>query len=129
MPWRVLGLAGAERSELTAARRWAEAELAALGEPTRVDVLIVVGELLENAFVHAGQPLDLRIHHVPDPCEVTVAVTDAGTGEPRLRVPGREGGRGLLLVDRICAAWGVGYHDEGKTVWARIECEDDAEPG
>ncbi|MEV6877373.1 ATP-binding protein [Amycolatopsis sp. NPDC051128] len=120
--WQVLDVTGADPSGLAAARRWAQAELAFLGEPSRVDALIVVGELLENAYVHAGGPHQLRIHHTRDRGEVTVAVSDVGTGEPRPRVPGPTGGRGLLLVDQLCLAWGVSHHDDGKVVWARLDC-------
>ena len=121
--WHVLEVAGPELSGLVTARRWAEARLAWLAERYRVDALIVVGELLENAYVHAGGPHQLRIHHGLDPCVVTVAVADLGTGEPRPRVPGRTGGRGLLLVDQLAFAWGVSHHDDGKVVWARLSCE------
>ncbi|HET6709157.1 ATP-binding protein [Amycolatopsis sp.] len=121
--WRVLDVAGAGPAGLAGARRWAAARLASLTEADRVDVVIVVGELLENAYVHATGPHQLRIHVAHDPCEVTVAVADTGTGEPRLRVPGRSGGRGLQLVDELALAWGVSHHDDGKVVWARLACE------
>ncbi|MEV7098703.1 ATP-binding protein [Amycolatopsis sp. NPDC051045] len=121
--WQVLDLAGADTTGLTSARRWAGAKLASLAEAHRVDALIVVGELLENAHVHATGPQQLRIHLAHGPCEVIVAVADVGTGEPRLRVPGRSGGRGLLLVDELALAWGVSHHDDGKVVWARLACE------
>jgi anti-sigma regulatory factor (Ser/Thr protein kinase) len=121
--WQVLDVAGAGLPGLTAARRWAEARLASLAERHRVDILIVVGELLENAYLHAGGPDQLRLHHALDPCVITVAVADVGTGEPRPRVPGRTGGRGLLLVDQLAFVWGVSHHDDGKIVWARLACE------
>lgn len=124
--WQVLDVSGAGRRGLAAARHWAGERLAALGEVDRIDALMVVGELLENAYVHAGGARELRLHQADDPCEVTVAVADVGTGEPRMRVPDRRGGRGLLLVDRLCRAWGVSRHDDGKLVWGRIRCE---EPG
>ncbi|WP_370962777.1 ATP-binding protein [Amycolatopsis sp. cg9] len=120
--WSLLDVAGAALPQLGAARAWAEGELAELGEEHRADVAIVVGELLENAYVHAGGPGQLRIHRTREPCEVTVAVTDTGTGEPRLRADGRPGGLGLLLVDRLAHDWGVSHHDDGKVVWARIRC-------
>ncbi|MGW5722447.1 ATP-binding protein [Amycolatopsis sp. NPDC003865] len=122
--WHVLDVAGADRPGLTAARRWAEARLGTLRETDLIDALIVVGELLENAYLHGGGPRQLRIHHVHDPCEVTVAVADTGHGEPKLRAPDHAGGRGLLLVDQLCLAWGVTHHDDGKLVWARVGCEE-----
>lgn len=115
--WHVLDVGG-----LTEARRWAEARLTALGETHLIDALIVVGELLENAHRHAGGARQLRIHHNAAPCEVTVAVADTGTGEPRMRTPGLDGGRGLLLVDRLSRTWGVSHHDDGKLVWACVRC-------
>ncbi|MGW3994953.1 ATP-binding protein [Amycolatopsis sp. NPDC004772] len=102
--WQVLDVAGADPAAVTSARRWAEARLATLAEADRVDAVIVIGELLENAYVHATGPSQLRLHLAQDPCVVTVAVADAGPGEPRLRVPGRAGGRGLLLVDELTLA-------------------------
>ncbi|MFB9688792.1 ATP-binding protein [Amycolatopsis plumensis] len=120
--WLVLDIAGADPKALAHARRWAEAQFASLAEADRVDATIVVGELLENAYVHAPGPRRLGLHLTHDPCEVTVAVADTGTGEPRLRVPGRTGGRGLLLVDELALAWGVRHHDDGKVVWARLAC-------
>ncbi|WP_410610926.1 ATP-binding protein [Amycolatopsis sp. lyj-109] len=120
--WQVLDIAGTDPAGLTSARRWAEARLASLTDADRVDAVIVVGELLENAYVHATGPHQLRLRVAHDPCVVTVAVADTGTGEPRLRVPGRAGGRGLLLVDELASAWGVGHHDDGKVVWARLAC-------
>ncbi|MCR6481917.1 ATP-binding protein [Amycolatopsis sp. OK19-0408] len=122
--WHVLDVGGVGRTGLTAARQWAEGKLAVLGEASLADILIVVCELLENAYRHGGGPRQLRIHHAHDPCEVTVAVADAGAGEPRLRTPDHGGGRGLLLVDRLSLAWGVSHHDEGKLVWARVECQE-----
>jgi len=120
--WHVLDVAEGGSAGLASARRWAEDKLTALTEAERVDVVIVVGELLENAYVHATGPHQLRIRLARDPCEVTVAVADTGTGEPRLRVPGRSGGRGLLLVEELSLAWGVSRHGEGKVVWAKLAC-------
>jgi anti-sigma regulatory factor (Ser/Thr protein kinase) len=121
--WQVLDVTGADAAKMSSARRWAGARLASLTEAHRVDAMIVIGELLENAYVHATGPQQLRLHLAHDPCEVTVAVADVGTGEPRLRVPSRSGGRGLLLVDELSLAWGVSHHDDGKVVWARLACE------
>jgi anti-sigma regulatory factor (Ser/Thr protein kinase) len=120
--WQVLDVAGIDRPGLTAARRWAENKLARLRETDLIDTLIVVGELLENAYVHGGGPRQLRIRQGPDTCEVAVA--DAGDGEPKMRTPDHGGGRGLLLVDQLCLEWGVSRRDDGKLVWARVKCSE-----
>lgn len=120
--WQVLDVAGVDPHGLAAARQWAEAKLRRLRETDLIDTLIIVGELLENAYAHGGGPRQLRIHQAHDPCEVTVAVADVGAGEPELRAPHLGGGRGLLLVDQLCSDWGVSHHDDGKLVWARVKC-------
>ena len=122
--WQVLELAGTDPSVLTAARRWVEGRLTTLSENDRLDTMMVVEELLENAYQHAGGADQLRIHHTHDSCEVTVAVADVGAGEPRMRVPDHSGGSGLLVVDQVCAEWGVSSHDDGKLVWGRVDCDD-----
>jgi anti-sigma regulatory factor (Ser/Thr protein kinase) len=121
-PWAVLDMTGTDPTELSAARWWAETKLGTLAEPDRIDTLMVVAELLDNAYRHGGGPRQLRIRYRHRPCDVTVAVIDAGTGKPRLRAPDRGGGRGLLIVDRLCAGWGVRHHDDGKLVWGRLPC-------
>lgn len=122
--WQVLDLPGIDLADLAPARHWAEDHLATLGEEHRVDVLLVLAELLDNAYRHAGGAVQLRLNRLDDPCEITVAIADTGRGSPRLREPDDEGGRGLLLVDRICSAWGTSHHDSGKVVWGRVACAD-----
>ncbi len=122
--WQILELAGRRTTELFAARHWVETRLATLSETDRVDTLLVVNELLENAHHHAGGPIQLRLQLQRKPCTVTVAVADHSARVPRIRVPGHDGGRGLLLVDQICSTWGVSHHDDGKLVWGRLRCVD-----
>ncbi|HEY3471556.1 MAG TPA: ATP-binding protein [Amycolatopsis sp.] len=120
--WLVLGFDSIGLDDLAPARRWAEDQLADLGEEHRTDTVLVVAELLDNAFLHVGGRVRLRLRLDADPCETTVAVADEGGGIARLRDPDSEGGRGLLLVDRICSAWGVSHHDDGKVVWGVLGC-------
>ena len=77
------------------------------------DVVLLTSELCENAVLHAGTAFDLAV--VADDDEVTVAVTDRGTGalelqlaEPRPRY-GRAAthGRGLSLVAQLATTWGT----------------------
>lgn len=116
----VLDVSNTGPPDLAAVRRWVEARLSTLDEEHRMDVVLVVTELLDNAYLHGGGAHQLRLRRTQSPCEVTVAVIDAGGGRPRIRVPDDDGGRGLRLVDRLCRAWGVDWHDEGKVVWGRV---------
>lgn len=87
------------------------------------DVLLVVSELVTNACLHAGGPEELRIGSGPK--LLRLEVVDAGTGAPSTRTPhrpGRPGGHGMFIVQRLCMDWGVVRNADGvgKTVWAEL---------
>ncbi|MFJ1764913.1 ATP-binding protein [Amycolatopsis sp. NPDC088138] len=120
--WQILDVTGRDPADSTSARHWVQDRIAAFGEEHRIDTLLVAGELLENAYQHAGGPAQVRLRLRHEPCEITVAVADTAGGVPRLRVPDDGGGRGLVLVDQLCSSWGVSHHDDGKLVWGRVGC-------
>ncbi|MFF3072234.1 ATP-binding protein [Kitasatospora sp. NPDC057904] len=86
------------------------------------DVQLVAAELLTNAVRHAGGALalDLAQHG----SRLRIAVTDPGPGttlpRPGLLRPGRIGGYGLVIVERLARRWGAFPSDHGKTVWADL---------
>ncbi|MEU8926418.1 ATP-binding protein [Kitasatospora sp. NPDC048545] len=86
------------------------------------DVLLMVSELVTNACLHApGGPRELRLRWDGDRLRVEVA--DASPVVPRLRPfgdPGRPGGHGLRVVDRLSRAWGSQPEDGGKLVWLEV---------
>jgi anti-sigma regulatory factor (Ser/Thr protein kinase) len=53
-PWAVLDMTGTDPTELSTARWWAETKLGTLAEPDRIDTVMVVAELLDNAYRHGG---------------------------------------------------------------------------
>jgi anti-sigma regulatory factor (Ser/Thr protein kinase) len=91
----------------------------------------LVSELTTNAIRYSGsQQFDLVITLTPAGF-VHVAVSDSGQGPtmPVLREPEltEEGGRGLWLVDRQAARWGVIPHGDGVTVWFELQpCQEAA---
>ena len=95
----------------------------ALPDATLMDrAVLVAGELVTNAVVHARTELRLRVELRGD--LLHLAVRD---GSPRMLrlviIPGpeAEGGRGLLVVDQLARAWGVNRHpDGGKVVWCTL---------
>jgi anti-sigma regulatory factor (Ser/Thr protein kinase) len=96
-------------------------------DPAVADELIEVAELLtselvSNAILHAGTTFDVCVDIVDDDDAVVISVVDHSPILPVLRQPDLEapGGRGIFLVDRLSAAWGVDPVDHGKRVWCRV---------
>jgi signal transduction histidine kinase len=89
-------------------------------EPLGDDLALVVSELVTNAVRHAVPPVRLEISADAD--RVTVAVGDGSPGRPVAReaADDAEGGRGMALVDMLCAETGVRPNPPGKTVWAAL---------
>jgi len=86
------------------------------------DVLLVVSELVTNAFTHAGPTCRLQLSRTPSGIRVEVFDDGRGTPDPQVVDPLSEHGRGLYLVGALASAWGTGTTDEhgGKVVWAEL---------
>ena len=83
----------------------------------------VVNELASNAVKHAGSEFAVSLSRDGD--AVRVAVGDRApeaASVPTKSHPG--GGRGLQLVDTLCADWGQDRAPEGKLVWALVSNRD-----
>lgn len=82
------------------------------------DAQLVVTELVENAVRHARTACDLEFERSDGGVRITAR--DGSTVPPRRMYPGpeRPGGRGLLLIDKLCQDWGFDILDDGKRVWA-----------
>jgi len=113
----------ADASAAGAARR---VVAAALPKPEQDDLrdmaTLLVSELVTNSVVHAASAVELDVEAGAE--TVTVRVRDADTGPLVMRAGGGseldEGGRGLLLVDRLAQAWGTEHQAGRKTVWFRL---------
>ncbi|HMC67532.1 MAG TPA: ATP-binding protein, partial [Mycobacteriales bacterium] len=119
-------------ADASAARHARRVVAAALAQPEQEDMrdtaALLVSELVTNSIVHAASAVELEVDADGD--SVTVRVRDADTGPLVMRAGGGseldEGGRGLLLVDRLAQAWGTEHHAGRKTVWFRIARADSA---
>ena len=104
------------------ARRWLHEALATieLDEDTRQLAVLVVDELVTNAVIHAGTPIDVRVEHESGVvhCEVIDRRTDGPL--PRIIETADGRGRGLRLVDVVSRSWGVDRDTGGTNVWADI---------
>ncbi len=89
------------------------------------DAVLLTSELVTNAVVHAGTPVQVTCKLAGG--EVEVVVSDA---YPARLVPEpaggersaaeRTSGRGLLLPAALASAWGVSYGRTAKAVWFRL---------
>ncbi|WP_371494317.1 SpoIIE family protein phosphatase [Kitasatospora sp. NBC_00374] len=116
----MLSLAG-DLSMVRHARRFARRTLAGWGLAALSDQAeLLTSELITNALVHAGAPVQLRLFRDK---LLTVEVSDVDSHEPRLRRAREqdEGGRGMHLVNELAHRWGSRATHEGKVVWFELE--------
>lgn len=109
-------------------RRWTADALADLGDYHLNDVMLVVVELVTNAYEHGGGARAVRLARTYTPCRIDIEVDDNNADHLTLGVSrhgsGANRGRGLIMVDKLAEGWGVRRHASGgKTVWANISCE------
>ncbi|MGY5007786.1 ATP-binding protein [Streptomyces sp. 900105755] len=91
--------------------------------------VLVISELVTNAIVHtASSRVVCELHDHDD--TVRIAVQDEGCApdepHPSPQRPEEEHGRGLLLVEALCQAWGAQEHGSGLLVWAELPRRTDA---
>ncbi|WP_250036672.1 STAS domain-containing protein [Paractinoplanes maris] len=103
----------ARRVVTEACLRWDEPDL--IGSAT-----LVVSELVSNAAMHAQTMMTMQVRLRP--CHVRIAVFDGSALPAVSRSAGTAGGggRGLLLVDAVSAAWGSTPLPDGKVVWSAL---------
>ena len=84
------------------------------------DAVLLTSEVVTNAVKHGRAPVRLSVNC--DHRGIVVAVDDANPALPRTRKTDRRrhSGRGLVLVQRLAADWGVRRTATGKQVWFRL---------
>lgn len=108
-------------------RRQVGADLGAHGIAPKLagDVALVLSELVANSVRHAS-PLaggELEVSWDMTARGIELRVTDGGSAAaPELRAVGVDdvSGRGLTIVAKLAAAWGVESTALGTTVWALV---------
>jgi serine phosphatase RsbU (regulator of sigma subunit)/anti-sigma regulatory factor (Ser/Thr protein kinase) len=117
----------ANLASASAARRFVRDALRGWGAAEAVDdAVLLTSELVTNAVIHAGTPVEVI-------CQLagTAIQVDVVDGAPAQKLPAtdqtmvgdwaRTNGRGLLLPSELAGTWGVTYGTETKTVWFRLE--------
>ncbi|MFI6843119.1 ATP-binding protein [Kitasatospora sp. NBC_00085] len=86
------------------------------------DVLLLVSELVANAMLHGGGPLELVLDASDARLRIEVSDGSPALPEPRRpHLPGLPGGHGLFIVQRAADRWGATPCSRGKAVWAEID--------
>ncbi|MEU9859974.1 ATP-binding protein [Streptomyces sp. NPDC047971] len=86
------------------------------------DILLLVSEVVTNAYTHGGTPYELRIDRADG--RLWVQVSDTSPVRPRPHGPhlaSRSSGHGLYLLERLSSAWGSRRRGEGKAVWFEVD--------
>jgi serine phosphatase RsbU (regulator of sigma subunit)/anti-sigma regulatory factor (Ser/Thr protein kinase) len=117
-----------EPSAAAAARRFVRETLISSGLPVDddavSDAVLLTSELVTNAVVHAGTPVQLTCRL--NGTNIEVSVMDRHPARVIPDPPGatavvdRPSGRGLLLPAALSASWGVTYAASAKAVWFRL---------
>ena len=117
--------AAARRFVRDTLQAWVVTGAAADGHGLVDDAVLLTSELVTNAVVHAGTPVQVTCRLAAGAVEVVVR-----DGHPARLVPEaaddgpgpteRTGGRGLLLPAALASAWGVAYGRTSKAVWFRL---------
>ena len=106
-------------------------------EPGRADLIddavLLTSELVTNAVVHAGTPVQVTCRLAESAVEVVVLdrhPVQLVPGRPRsgAGAADRTSGRGLLLPAELASSWGVTYARTAKAVWFRLGLDPDPEP-
>lgn len=103
------------------------------------DMALIATELVSNALLHGKPPVRVRLGSrcaTDGGMSLRLEVSDTGTGLDIARIRAHwshpsfslaEGGRGLYLVDALCAAWGNVRGSHTHTVWAEVRTQSRAD--
>jgi anti-sigma regulatory factor (Ser/Thr protein kinase) len=110
----------AEPQSARLARRLVAQALDGTRESLRRRAALVVSELVGNGVRHGRGGLAVLVDRLPDGW--LLQVRDGSAAPPRVKHAARtdEGGRGMLIVTRMCDDTGWARTPTGKVVWARL---------
>lgn len=92
-----------------------------LSSSTTDDVVLLVSELVTNAYLHARSGVHLTLD-----VDVGLVRIEASDDSPilpivRQQTDQRSVGRGLVLLDGLARRWGVQPAASGKLIWVEID--------
>ena len=103
------------------ARAFLRQSLSAWGLVELLDeTLLLTSELINNAVLHAGSAIHVRLRRQPERLHVEVSDEGGGALAAQDAGPDDTSGRGLFLVEAMSAAWGTATTPAGKNVWFEL---------
>ncbi|MCB1248245.1 MAG: ATP-binding protein [Acidimicrobiales bacterium] len=84
------------------------------------DAELVASELVTNAVLHAGGPVEVALVLAPDSLRIEVRDMSRATPELLDASRHRRGGHGLRILTHVASSWGVQPTADGKVVWAEL---------
>jgi anti-sigma regulatory factor (Ser/Thr protein kinase) len=112
----------AEKASAGEARRFVQGVLRDIvGADDLEAVVLLTSEVVTNAVMHAGTPVDLVVRTV-EGC-IQIESSDHGAQTPVVLDPASDErqGRGMKIVAALAQEWGVTPTMRGKTVWFRYQ--------
>jgi anti-sigma regulatory factor (Ser/Thr protein kinase) len=123
--WHAVPLPSAVPPPLAQVRALVAGLAADLPTELSEDLLLVVTELVANAYEHGAAPRTLRVERSDERGQIVIEVED-GTSTPPVVGRSRLGpnrGRGLTIVAGVAERWGVQALRAGKSVWALLRVD------
>ncbi len=118
-------VAAARRFVRDTLRTWQVAGRSASQDELVDDAVLLTSELVTNAVVHAGTPVQVTCRLAAGAVEVVVLdrhpvqlIPDPQLGA--ITEAERTSGRGLMLPSELASSWGVTYARTAKAVWFRL---------
>jgi len=109
-------------SSVGEARRLVRDSLASAGREDLVETAeLLVSEVVTNALLHAGTPIDLAVFVTDGGLRVEVGDGSRQFPSHRGYAPTAGTGRGLMLLQQMVDDWGVLPNALGKTVWFQLD--------
>lgn len=116
-----------EASAASQGRRWVVQRVRELDLVDLVDtVALLTSEVVTNAILHAGTPVEVTVR--AEGAGVRVEVADGSATPPVRRLlysRTSTTGRGCVLLDQLATRWGWAPLYDGKVTWFVVEHESD----
>ena len=102
-------------------RRFVREALASLDQEAVDDGILLVSEVATNVVEHARTIYEVRV--IQEGQWARVEIADGSGVIPAVRdlAVDADRGRGLMLLKRLAAAWGVEERPDGKCVWFEVQ--------